>query len=37
MALSQPTAVDDEQERKSRLLLLNETGGLPLLDRGASR
>jgi hypothetical protein len=26
-----------QQERKSRLLLLDETSGLPLLDRGAAR
>jgi hypothetical protein len=29
--------LDDEQERRSRLLLLDETSGVPLLDRGAAR
>jgi hypothetical protein len=29
--------VDDEQERRWRRLLLDETSGLPLLDRGAAR
>jgi hypothetical protein len=33
----QTPARDDEHERSSRLLLLDETSGLPLLDRGAAR
>jgi hypothetical protein len=37
VAGSDVLALDDEQERKSRLLLLDETSGLPLLDRGAAR
>jgi hypothetical protein len=29
--------MEDEQKRRSRLPLLDETSGLPLLDRGAAR